>query len=178
MRIISVDPGTNNAGVSILEQTETGYHVVFAETINAVKLARGYKDISSLWGDLEAKIEAIVTQVAKVMDHYEVSAFAYEDSYVSPRKSITSYKVAIKLQDRIVSMIIKKCPIMEFMLITPSKVKNAVGVSGRDPDKEAIPKAIRKMPVSYAEHLNPDTFDEHTWDSIAVGISFFKQQEP
>lgn len=176
MRILSVDPGSTNMGFSVIERTEEGtLRVPFCETFRADREIRRHLDIVEFWGELDARIEAAKEHLVKLIRLYEVDAVAYEDSYAVPnRNSIHSYKVAIKLQDRCLAAVMREFPLMEFWLVTPSMAKKLIGAKGNSGDKTAIPRALVAHRLLYGQHLNPETFSEHAWDSIGIGVAFFK----
>lgn len=170
-RLLTMDPGTHNCGVSILDCTDTHIHVVFAETIDLDKLKARYQDVAYMYGDLTSRCHATRDYFRDISRHYHPQAFAFETPFVNGAGNVSSFQSAItgieyaKMGFQLYN---NNAPIVH---VTPSVVKNALGVSGNSKDKTLMTKALGAIAISYSDHLNSTNFDEHTVDSICIGLS-------
>lgn len=175
IRILGIDPGCSHVGTSIIElYPDESFNINYVETIHTDKLLYKYKDVEFVHGTRAAKIHAAVEQISKLITMYDISYVVSEAPFYNPRtpnaygslvEVVSSFRTAIS--DRFYSI--------RFETIPPSNIKNAIGVGGGSKDKTEMKRALLNLNLLYDTYLDPSGFDEHSVDSIAVGICFCKR---
>ena len=168
IRILSIDPGTNHTGVSILDVSKDGIEVIFAETINAVKLARQHESITWVYGSRFARIRVTGDRISHLLDEYEPNMVITELPYMG--RFAQSFGALTELVAEFKSRVYCYDPSMPLDGIDPSSVKKHMGVKGTSNDKDEMTVALEKRCLSYSKYINPSNLDEHAIDSICVGL--------
>lgn len=170
MLIMSIDPGTNSTGVSILSVDYPTVKVIFAETIKADRLMSNYSYIEQIHGSRYARIIATADRIAHLLTIYPIDAIVSESPYMG--RFAQSFAALTELISEIRNRIFCFDNGLFLDTIDPSTVKKFMGVKGTSGDKDLMRKALNNKFLLYDDYLKPAEFDEHTVDSICVGLSY------
>lgn len=174
MRILSVDPGSINTGISILElDKDNNIKIIFVDTFNAKNYLKLSKDILEIHGSRFTRINGICNYFNKIIDIYKPDCIASEAPFYNP-KNPGAYGALVEVVTSLKLTAFNLDNTLPFELIPPSNVKNAFGVNGGSGDKELMRLALSKLNISY-ELSSFDSLDEHSIDSIAVGVAKIKE---
>lgn len=173
-RVISIDPGSGKAGYSVIEYdfNKGTVKVLFSTTMSGNALSSLYfeKWFSELHGERLVRNMAHGLFLSGLLATYKPDVVACEAAYagkfIAAFKSLTEHVTLLKAAsynyDRY----------LEFGMIEPSRVKAAMGVSGKSGDKNLMTKALEKRAeVSYTDGIKIAKLDEHAIDSICIGIT-------
>lgn len=176
LRIASIDPGSNSAGFSVLDyDIETGHiHVVESRTVFG-------KDLIKLFGPLREKHEerflrnmAFGDFLEEFLNEWEPFIVCSEAPYMG--RFAAAFKALTEQITLLRAAVYRYDLTKPFYLYEPSPVKRTMGVKGTSGDKEAMRKALSKRTdVSYGSGISIDDLDEHSIDSICVGIHQIKR---
>lgn len=178
LRIISIDPGSNKAGYAVMEMDfNTGkYKVLYCQTMVGNTLASTYfeKWLSDLHGDRIIKNLSHGLHLGMLLVKYKPLLVVAENSYVG--KFVNAHKALMEHVTVLKMTCINYNKTMEFGMLSPSAVKKTVGVSGTSGDKTLMKNALlKRKDVSYAKGVNKAELDEHSIDSICIGITACKR---
>lgn len=176
-RVISIDPGSGKAGYTVLEydlNTEQ-YKVIYCSTLSGNALSGLYFDgwFRELHGERFVRNMAHGMFLSSLCSKYEpdlvVSEAAYAGKFINAYKSLTEHITLLK------AACYNYKNSLEFGMIEPSKVKAAMGVNGKSGDKTLMTKALAKRKdVCYNDGIDIKSLDEHSIDSICIGITACK----
>lgn len=180
LRIISIDPGANFAGYTVLEMDfdTLEFKVLYCQTLTGNFLSSLYFEnwFRELHGERLAKNLAHGMFLNFLLNKYNPLLVVAENSYVG--KFVNAHKSLMEHVTSLKSTCINYNRYMEFGLLSPSNVKKTLGVSGKSGNKELMKNALlKRKDVSYTNGINPKTFDEHSVDSVAIGITACKKIE-
>ena len=170
MRILSIDPGCNFTGVTIMELAVDGsIHVIFVETIKTNKLLTNMQDVIYRHGERFTKNLIVTARITKLLQLYTPSLVVSEAPYLG--KFPQAFAALVEVINGIKLAVYTHDPSLEFFTIEPSVVKRNLKVSGTSKDKGLIKQALLLQPTTYESYLDVNTFDEHSCDSVAVGLA-------
>lgn len=167
-RVLSLDPGTRRTGIAIVDLTDKGIIVPFAETFNVDKSLRWYQDVLEFQNETMARSVSITNQVMNLVNHYKPDRVATESPFMG--SFAQTFGVLTSLLGHIDQRMRLEYPILAMERYSPTEVKRFMGVKGNSGDKTLMAKALASCPISYSQHLQPVSFDEHTVDAICVGL--------
>lgn len=172
MIILSIDPGSTFTGVTISKLNNDGsIHILFVETIKADKLIKHYRDVEFIYGSRYARIIAICNQIKNLLELYQPDAVVCEQSFYNPSRP-GAFAALVEVITMLRTTVFQYNPSISFDTIDPSTIKNAVNVSGTSGDKDKMKEALKKLSLSYECYLQPELFDEHMVDSVAINFCF------
>ena len=172
--VLSIDPGTNCTGVSIITYEEGQdpfiHHV---ETIKAERLALRYMFVIGIHGIRYAKILAVADRLYKLFTVYKPDMVVSESPYMG--RFAQAFGALTEMLAEIRNRLFLYNATMYLNTLEPSIVKKFLGVKGTSGDKEAMRTAVLKQALSYSTYIKPEELDEHSIDSIAVGLCFISK---
>ena len=176
IRIIGIDPGTTSIGLCVGEIVEVEeifiLRILDSYTVNTPRLVRReYKEYEERFGERAACIKAGLDAIFKYIEVWRPIAVGYEDSYLGQHAS--SYGSGIEIQAKFVERLKQYSQFLKYLIIDPSTVKTAVGVSGTSKQKADITKGITSTTDLDISQINLDLLTEHAKDSIAIAKSLF-----
>lgn len=171
LRIISIDPGSNCAGFAVMDVNlvTRKYHVLYCTTIKGNHLLRKYKELKETHEVRFLRNHGYGEHFSHLLEQWKPHTLSAEASfmgrfaatYKALTEQVTFFRAAAFNWDRL----------KPFYLYTPPAVKRTVGVSGKSKDKDLMTKALRKRnDILYGNEIELDSLDEHSVDSICVGI--------
>lgn len=173
MRIMSIDPGTNCTGVSIIDYINEAPFVLMSETIKADKLAKKYKYVADVHGSRYARILATADRISLLLEQYNPDGIISESPYMG--RFAQSFAALTELLSAIRDRVFEYDPALALNIIDPSTVKKFMGVKGTDGDKNNMLVALHKKQLLYSEYIVFDSLDEHAIDSICIGLFYINK---
>lgn len=167
--VLSIDPGTNKCGFSILSlNLTTGKRkVVASTTFYATDYLRGNKELVDMHGEKDIRNRGYIETFRKWCEAWRPEIIVIEDAFLSRfpaafaalREQTQLFRIAAYDRD----------PYQSILMLEPSRVKRHMGVKGGD--KNLMLKALhRRKDVSYSDDIDIDILDEHAIDSICIGL--------
>lgn len=181
--LLAIDPGTDTLGVSVfsLDLLTFKLSLLHAETLQASKTVRRYeslKDLENIKGGRKARLDSHKERLTTILEDWQPSYVGCESPFMGRRanafEALVECVVAIKeaVEDYDKSLVVD--------MISPPSAKKSVGVKAKGSDKDSVRNAIIKIVESKDKDkvLNTTeetkeliyTLDEHSIDSIAVGV--------
>lgn len=158
MRLLGIDVGSKNLGISIVSYTATGPWLVLQETLVLTN------------PKIELRLVEIFEKIKYLIDEYDIDLIAYEAPYMNRGKNAMGlYYVCGVIQ--LVAGIFDK----GIMALSPKTVKKEVTGTGNAEKKLVETKVI--------EYLQPATTSvitfssDHASDAAAVCIAAYKKDE-
>lgn len=174
-RIFSIDPGTNTLGVAVIDvdlQQGTAI-VVEAFTVQGDRLYQQYPEVIEVHGERVAKLIAHEENLKRLLYQFQPHCVVSEAPFMG--RFPQAYAALVECIGAIRRAVMAYNSAMALDMIEPSVVKKAVGASGRGSNKEDVARAIQSLPdLSYCPWIDPQQFDEHTSDAVAVGYCQFQ----
>ena len=170
-RILAIDPGTHHTGTAIIDLSVTNtIHVPFVETIHIDALLNRYQDVTHVHGIRYASHIAIATQIKHLLEQYQPNIVVSEAPYYSAY--LEAYAALVELINIIRHTVYQHDTSMSFKTIDAASVKMNMGVKGNSGDKSLMREKLLAYPLSYESYLVPSLFDEHSVDSLCVGLTW------
>lgn len=145
--VLGIDPGLNS----------TGWGVVTREGSKLVYIASGHLNINSK-DELPLKLHSIYEEIAKIIELYQPTDFAIEETYVNDN-AISSLKLGQARGVTILAAVKANLKISEY---APRFIKKAIVGSGAA-DKTQINSMITRL-------LNRKISDNNEADALAIAI--------
>jgi len=173
--IISIDPGINNCGISVIDINN---HFKVQQTVlvkNTRKFTDAEKEVEEKYGNRTVKVQAIIDKLEELYSTYKdqgISAVVIEAPFYntltpSAYGSLLEIIFAIKY-----SFVIKYD--LNFKLIEPLLVKKFFA-NNHLAKKEVIKQFLlnKKANGSILIDIDIETLSEHEIDSIAIGYIYY-----
>lgn len=169
-KMLSIDPGLNNIGISVFTIESKTQKVLSIEsfTIEVEKLT----DTSGLDdNDSELRLRKLVTirnKFKELLEEHQPSVVVSESPFFNPRMPI-AFECLVQAIVMITAAIVQHNKNLVLLKLSPQEIKKAIGVAGKlgkDVVKEAVQK-IDEIVSLLVEGLDP--LSEHAIDSLAVG---------
>lgn len=171
IRCISIDPGSHNLGLSIIELNVNTWKisVLKCETVLAKNIIGPLIELVDVLGERLIRNIAYNEFLAALMRKWHIDFVVCEAAYAgrfihayqSLTEQITLLKAAVYVYDRR----------MTFLMVEASVVKKAMGVKGNSGDKSLMSKALmQRTDVVICDTMKIASLDEHAVDSCCIGI--------
>lgn len=174
VRIMGVDPGTENLGLSlgVCDFNTPKYVIELGETFNISHLTHKTNAYLTEFQSRNISMCTSVYNIVYQMVHdLQPDLVICESPYLNKRFPL-SYML-LSLCSQAIQQAVKDYSIfIRFEFIDPASAKNGVGVKGNSSDKNDMRQAILSNPYIVSD-INLNSFDEHTLDSIAIGYNGF-----
>lgn len=176
-RVLSIDPGSGKAGYSIIDYTysKKNYNVVFSSTLSGNFLSSLYFDTSfkSLHGERVMRNLSHALYLNSLLLKYNPDIIVSEAAFGG--RNITAYRALVEFISILRAAAFNYDNFLEFITVPPPQVKSMIGVNGKSGDKSKVKEALAKNTnVSYNKDVNFNILDEHSIDSICVGIAGYE----
>lgn len=176
MRILSIDPGTNFLGISIMDVVvnESYYKpeldILHCASVNIESLANAlYGETLVLnHGLRQAKVIACKELLTKMLNEWQPTVVAIESPYMG--RFPQAFSALVECMQALKLAVIEYDVTLEINAYDPSTVKKAVGSAKISSDKNAVKTAMNKI----FNDFNFEDLDEHAIDSLAVGYTCYK----
>lgn len=174
VKIIALDPGTNNLGLTVMSINILSMCVVETTTFTVtVKNNLLLPDDEDNYGLRQAKLNYLVSVVIDAVIKYDAITLVSEGPFYNMRRP-GAFAPLVELLQQIKVELYKIRPLVKFVVYEPSTVKQGVGAKG-NADKDNVKIALRNV-VEKLKFISLDTLDsmdEHSVDSIAVAITHY-----
>lgn len=169
-RILCVDPGLSNVGVSIFDvQTRTGIiENIEIESFITDKLFPHGERSDEYSDKRQSRLAKIYRELFSIAEYHRPSYFIHESPFYNP----TQPNAFAALTEALVAMrngVLDSCPHVYIEPISPGAVKKGVGaagIKGKEIMKEKVFQIHAMMDVL---NFDRDELTEHCIDSMAVG---------
>lgn len=154
MRIISIDPGYDRAGIAILEEVNSKPNLIYSECFQTDK-----KD------HVNQRIYKVVREVHNLIEKFKPDIFAIENLFLNSNQK-TAMRVSETRGALIYEANLMGVRIFEF---TPLEIKIAVTGHGRS-DKKQVEDMVRRIILKGSKDVLDDEMD-----AIAIGLTCLAQ---
>lgn len=179
-RLVSIDPGTDTLGVSVLEiDFKTGkIDIIEAKTFGAGKLLRlneKLKEEALLRGDRFSRLKLHEENLHSFLQAFQPTFVASEAPFMGLRRA-NAYEALLECLVAIRNAAYRYDDSIFVDMVSPTSAKKSVGVSGRGKTKDDVARGVaaaikdKKRNIKYSSTVPLNNLDEHSIDSIAVGI--------
>lgn len=174
-RVLSIDPGSTNLGMAVLEINHFTNHVkvIHVTTFLVDNVVRhAFSNYEFIYGTSAARLYAIGELVYSMCNAWGIDDVASEAPYMGrfPR----AFEVLTYCMATIKAALVRYYGDRPLVVYDPASVKVAMGVRGNSSDKQAIAIALTKQPYLDLNGFDINHLDEHSTDSIAVGCKYAK----
>ena len=150
MKVLSIDPGYDRAGVAILEKTTNEETLLFSSCIETLKT-----------DSLNDRIFAIGIEVEKIIKEYSPDSLAIEKIFFN--KNIKTAIGVAEVRGVLIYTAKKhNCKIFEF---GPQEIKIAITGYGKS-DKKAVFDMVKRLVKN-----TPNNALDDEYDAIAIGVT-------
>lgn len=174
LRILSIDPGTQNLGVSfaIANLGNKTFEVINVETIDINRIVNVInQDKVESYTKYGVMVDCVYDLIANLLIQYQPDWVICESPYMNSRFPLP-YALLTLCTQTINRAVYNFHPRLAFTLIDPASVKKNIGVKGNSSDKTAVLNAVLNQPMIYSK-LDLSIIDEHSSDAIAIGYYGF-----
>lgn len=171
--LLSIDPGINNCGISILDIDNK---FIVKETVlvkNARKFTEEEKAVESIYGNRVVKVQAILKELENLYKKYpDINMVSIEAPFYNALTPL-AYGSLLEVIITAKYMFILKYG-LQFKLIEPLLVKKLF-TNKSLASKEVIKQFLKnkKEDGSILIDLDIETLSEHEIDSIAIGFVYY-----
>lgn len=174
LRVVSIDPGTETMGVSLLGLDPITLNQSFMEAFTM----RG-SVVNYYWGNVlydgfarDSRLLALEDQLVNYFQRVQPHVVVYEDNYLGA--SPQSFKALIEACMCIKHAIWRYNPYLESYAVKPNQAKstvNAIPKRGMDQHtrKELVRQGLMAYPILRVPPEILMCLDEHSVDSVAIG---------
>lgn len=174
LRIMSIDPGAANMGVTIQDYNpyKNQFTVQLVHTIDfeavAVMLFGNYRMFQP---DRNLRMMSIQHAIGRYLRAWNPDVIVSEAPFM--RDKVQAFASLTECIAHIRTAAFNYSPLLEVVTIDPPTVKRSVGVPGNSGDKSLMQTAILNLPnLTNNTGLDFRLLDEHSTDSIAVGYAY------
>lgn len=174
-RLLSIDPGSFFAGISISEIDEAKKEMVVIDshTLDLDRVLRlQYPDLYLNQPDRVRRLRALYESVLHYLNTWRPVAVCCEGPYF--RRRPLPFAVLVECVTTIRAALFEYDPDLVLTIVDPATVKKTLGVKGNSGDKDLIKKALPKQ-VDLKIIPNLKLMSEHACDSVGVGYYYFKK---
>lgn len=179
-RIASIDPGSDTLGFSLLViDMRTGVITVeHSETYHASRNLRYLPDgYEELHGSMRSRMYCHQRTLTNLLCQFKPHAIVAESAFLKKRFP-RSFEVLTIGLEMIRAALYFYDRSARLDLVDPRTVKKAVGVTTNKSDKDLVHLGVINYP-GLVWNVDPETLDEHSADSVAIGLfraSLFKSE--
>ena len=172
--ILSIDPGINNCGISIIDLSEQ-FKVLDTILINNARKFTPEEKLSELRiGSRGVKVMCIINKLQELIDDNDISMIVVEAPFYSALTP-AAYGSLLEVISAIKYRLIIDSS-LEFKLVEPLLVKKTFASqaqASKPTMKESLIRRTGNKEISLSKNI--DSLSEHEIDSIAVGFTHFVQ---
>lgn len=169
-RILSIDPGTDTLGVSVIEVDLVTRipAVIEVLTFKSGKNVRLYPELEDNFGTRYTKLEIHRQCLVKLIYSYRPDIVICESPYLG--RFPNAFEALIQCLGMIQSAVSEYDPWLVLETIDPSTVKKIVGVKGKGSLKDVVKECVLNLRgLENRSGKDLTLCDEHSIDAIAVG---------
>jgi Holliday junction resolvasome RuvABC endonuclease subunit len=172
--IISIDPGLNFCGISVIEFNEKPYIHKTILIDNNRRLTEEEKKLCEKYDSRVIKVQEIINTINALIEQYSIEYIVIEGPFYSGLRPqaysalleiITAIKYLVAIPNGI------SLSIVEPLLV--KKLFSNFHMSTKEDMRVALDKRVQEGVIGVDSSINIHKLSEHEIDSIAVGFSFF-----
>lgn len=174
-RVIGLDPGSSNLGVSLLENAlDDGPSVVVESyTVKLKENQFGYAAIGDQHGGRVVRLMILFDTVLNIMRTHKPHAIIIESNYLG--KFAQSFAALVECVITIRQAVYAYDPFMQLYLIDPTTVKINTGMKKvKGTSKEDVREHLR-LCTKLKWGVDIDSLDEHAIDASAIAYYYTSQ---
>lgn len=192
LRIVSIDPGSSTMGISLLEVRFDGSNKVVVResyTIHLRDTHPTYAAMRDLHGSRVARLLQVGDTLADLFRQYRPHVVIAEDNYMG--RFAAAFEALVECVMVIRNTLYQYDRFIPLYMVEPSAAKRVAGVekqgggkgkkrkrkydkTNQAEKKELVREALRKR-TDIEWHVELDTLDEHSVDSVAIGYYYVKE---
>ena len=168
---LGIDPGTTTLGISVMafDPILRKFNVLIAYTLDA-KSVKEYGTIHDIHGDRQVRLYWLGNKIDSLLQEWGITEVYCEAPYLG--RFPGAFASLTECVNMIRSSVLSHNSAMPFTLIDPSTVKTAIGVRGKDPEKNNMRIAINSVAdITVPSPGYFDGLDEHAIDATSVVYS-------
>jgi len=173
-RVISIDPGSTNMGISVydVDLLNNSVKLVECETFHADKLLRHNTHLLDTHSALDARLLLLGKALTPYVETYFPNVVIVEDCYF--RRNPLPFKVLTMCQSMVKNIVYMYNPLCKVVTITPSDVKQGVGVNGGSNVKDDMTVALAELIANgrIITDVTLEVLDDHAIDSACIGYGY------
>ena len=170
MAFLSIDPGVNNCGLSVIDVSEA-FKVIHTECVkNARKFTEEEKALEIKFGNRAVKIMAIVNRVRALINEYNLEGVAFEAPFYHSLTP-TAYGSLLEVMFAIKYMVLIESSLF-FKSVEPLLVKKLFSnhsLASKEVMRQFLINKTQSGEITLDKEI--DSLTEHEVDSIAVGYT-------
>lgn len=173
-RVLAIDPGSSNLGFSFLESSlDDKINLITSDTINIKNNAPAYRDLDFYHEDKYIRLIQLKDVVAELLNEYQPHALVAESNYMG--RFATGFAALVECVCIIRMCLYEFNPYMQLHMVDPTTVKTNIGMKRiRGTTKDDVKRALIASKKVIWNDIDPETLDEHSIDSVAIGVWFME----
>jgi Holliday junction resolvasome RuvABC endonuclease subunit len=176
VRILGIDPGTSEMGVSILELDIQHRSL---SVIMSTSLSVRNKDVGSdTWLNMHdpqlLRIEYLMGCITQILWNYHPHFIGCESPFMHSQPN--AFEALVRVQTALYATIKNYDLSRSMVLVSPNEAKGAVGgILGRDANKANIRDCVLSLPIGWSQEIDKYSLPPDAIDSIAVAVHLAKR---
>ncbi|ARV77314.1 holliday junction resolvase [Pseudomonas phage Noxifer] len=169
LRVLSIDPGSYNTGVSHWhwDFESPKFDLVTAYTLKIPDSDKRYAITREMGTDRVARLFHLDDTLTDILEEFRPHMVICESNYKG--RFADAYATLVECVAVIRNVLYRYDPTMPLLQVDPMTAKKAAGVVGKSKDKMDVVRALKKRTdINWGVEL--DTLDEHSSDSVAIGL--------
>lgn len=174
LRVLSIDPGSYNTGVSQWhwDFESPQFELVESFTLKFPDSDKRYCKVREMGTDRIARLYHLDDSLTDIIEEFRPHLVICESNYKG--RFADAYATLVECVAVIRNVLYRYDPTMPLLQVDPMTAKKAAGVVGKFKDKTDVTRALKKR-TEIRWGVDIDTLDEHSVDSVAVGLHLMHQ---
>lgn len=171
IRIISIDPSTQHMGISVIDVNLLRpelFKLLYVNTIHGEKLQHLTTDNYDDGGKVQSRMAGMGEGYRQLLKTYEPTVSICEDNFLGA--SPDTFKKLIEVVCILRQVTKEHGDGLYMSIVTPNAAKEIVKANFRGTKKEDVQKGILEYTRLDYNGYDINTLDEHSTDSIAIGL--------
>lgn len=176
IRIVGIDPGTDTLGIGIVDvHCDTlEPKLVYGRTFTGHHGIRRYEHQHPNLPHRDTRVSILLREVERVFIDACPNVIAAESPFMR-RFQLSAYESLTEFHKSLRGVVWRYSPVLRLHRFDPVSVKNNVGVSHVKTNKDDVARAVIGLYQDHCtENVEINSFDEHTYDAIAVCHSAYR----
>lgn len=174
-RLVAIDPGVDNMGVSLFEDHMDGRNVYLLNdcyTFSPKVNASGYRGITDFHDGRISRLFQIADHLRNLLHTYQPHGFIIEGNYYGRFADAFAALTECVLIAR--TVLFEYDPFMPLSVVDPTTAKKSVGMQRiKGTNKDDVKDAL-KLIKDITWLVDIDSLDQHSIDSVAIGYHYLK----
>lgn len=174
-KVLAIDPGSSNLGYSILEYNFENNTITVekVETINVKTTDFKYKHLLDYHNERNVRMMMLKDVLEEIVVNTNPHAVIAESNYMG--RFANGFAALVECVSMIRNVIYEYNPFLPLFMVDPTTVKINAGLKKvRGTTKEDVKVALVKGGKLNWNGFDPETLDEHSIDSLAIGLWYME----